>query len=354
LGKALKTFLFVSAIALTLLGSATAKGHPKARIVRELSDLKEILSFKSLEDEVYIHSHEWTEVAYGAFADDNNPQTGRPWNMFDVLYVDVPALYEMALSSMAKGEWAEALKILDKCGSEKTPVSKKSFQTTDVYRNHVPHKRFLCHLELGNTEEALSEFDKIYKNKKAHSKAQVMIKALPHLIEAKKGKLANQVADELLKLRLPRRDIVDVMIEKSFALASIKDFNNANKVLDDALDAYGDSYETLAETVEGAKARILVFYKKAYREAINMFNEAIEEKGASAGAYLFKNLGYCLAKTNKWEEARWNYLKAHTIGMSSSETKELLKLIEEANQKVASKEGNAALEAYFKEVQQTL
>ncbi len=355
LGKNIRRIIFFSVLAFASCVEVSFAKGAAARIVRELSDLSlGALSFKNLEDEVFVLHHDWLELKYGMFEGDANPQDLRPWNIYDVLYVDVPVLYEAALVSMAEGKWADALSKLEKCGEQKTAVTKALFRKTDIYRNHFFHKCFICQLQLQNSDDALLMFDKVFANRGSHSRVQVMKQALPLLLEEGRSADALEVANELLGLRLFRRDLVSVSIQKAFALAGEKKFAEVESLLDKILQDYQDVDEGLALRVQDARSDIMVYHKKDYNKALRMFKKIMDEEGASVRVEVIKRVGDCYAMTNRWEEARWYYFRAHAMGMNPEQSKTLVQAIGEANEKLASKKGNMALEAYFKEVEKTL
>lgn len=352
---ALRVLLAWGLASTTLVQSLCAKGAP-ARIVRDLSDLSSgSLSFKNLEDEVFVLSHDWLEVKYGMFEGDANPQDLRPWSVYDVLYEDVPVLYEAALVDMAGGKWVDALSKLDKCGDQKTALTKVLFKNTDIYANHFYHKRFVCHMELSKTADALLMFDKVYSNLASHSRVQVMKDALPLLLKMGRSADALKVADELLDgIRLFRKDLVAISMQKAFALAGQKKFTEAESFLDKVLKDYGDVDEGLALRIQDARIDILVDHKKDYNKALRMLKKIIADDEVSVRVELIRRLGDCYAMTRRWEEARWCYFRAHIMGMEPEQSKSLLAAIARANEKLASKKGNESLEAYFKEVEKTL
>lgn len=334
---------------------AVAKDLPKARVARELSDYQDLLGFKEQEDVVFVVDDNSETLVFGMFEGDENPQDGRAWNTFDVLYEDVPVLYESALSLMAKGDWSQAMALLEKCKNENTAVSKKRFSSTKIYKNYVPHKMFLCHLNMGETEKALSLYKEIKSNKDAHSRVAVMLQALPLLIEAGEGKESLSLADELLKFKISRRDLVDVRLQRCLALSLNKDYRQAKLDLSALVDEFGEDYANLADRVAEAETTILVYHEKNYKKAVSFFEKMLDESREKATSDTYIKLAYCYGEQSKWEEARWNYLQAYLVGQfSEAGLKSLIEKIETANSKINSEKGNLALQSFFERVKKAL
>lgn len=324
---------------------------PKARTVRELKDYHDILIFKGSEPVVFIKTDNDQTLVFGNSADDDNPQDSKAWNVFDVLYEDVPAIYELALALMAKGEWEEALKQLERCGNENTSVSKKKFSSTDVYANYVPHKYFLCYLNLGDADKTLATFEKILGHKSTHARIRVMLEALPLLIEKEKGELLQKVVAELKELSLSKRDKMEIALANALALSLGKKYAEAKTALNLVLDEYGTEFKDLASRIESINSTILVYHEKNYKAAIAYFEEIQKKSREKASADMYAKLGYCYSKMDKWEEARWNYIQAYLFGsFSKSQTLRLIESIEETNEHILPKESNAALSDFFAKV----
>ena len=338
----------------TSLYSAGPKSE-KARLARELSDYTDLLSFKDREDIIFVIEDDGLVLKYGMFEDDDNPQDSSAWNSFDVLYEDVPVLYESALSLMAKGDWKQTLELLDRCASEKTSISKSKFSDSNIFKNYVPHKKFLCYLGLGQEEKAIEVSNDIMANAKAHSRVRVMLAVLPLFIKQENGSKALSIADELLKLRLPRKDLVDVRIHHCLALSLTKDYANAKKGLSVLVDEFGADYAGLGDRVADAETTILVYHEKNYSKAIRFFEDLLSKDRTKATADVYSKLAFCYGKKDKWEDSRWNYLQAYLVGsFSDVELKELISKIEMTNSKINSENGNVALESFFGKVKKAL
>lgn len=346
------TFLLVM---LGIASSLFSANLPKARVARELGDYADLLSFKDGEDVVFIVQDDSQILKYGMFEDDDNPQDSSAWNSFDVLYEDVPPLYESALSLMAKDDWKQALELLERSADEKTAVSKSNFRTSAVYKNYVPHKKFLCYLGLGQEDKAIEIANKIMGNANAHSRVQVMLRVLPIFVKQQDGKKALSVANELKDIRLPRKNLVDVRINHCLALSLTKKYSEAKKGLSALIDEFGEDYAGLGDRVAAAETTILVYHEKNYTKAIRYFEDSLKEAREKATADTYSKLAFCYGEKNKWEESRWNYLQAYLVGsFSSADLKELISKIEMTNSKINSEKGNVALESFFGKVKKAL
>jgi hypothetical protein len=351
----MRTYFLLFAFLLGASSSLWSKDVPKARIARSLDDYADMLSFKDSEEVIYVLEDDSKTLQYGMFEDDENPQDSNALSSFDVLYEDVPILYESALSMMAKGDWEQALELLKRSSSEKTPITKKNFSSTEVYRNYVPHKEFLCHLNLGDQEKALELFEKISKNSKAHSRYRVMLNALPVLVKMEKGREALKVSEELFKIRLPRSQLVDAKIQQALALSLTKKYQDARTALADLVNKYGEDYNGLGEKVKEAETTILVYHEKNYSKAVRYFEGLLKKDRKQATSDLYIKLAYCYGQQNKWEESRWNYLQAYLVGsLKGPELKDLIAKIEKTNSRINSEKGNDALENFFGQVKQAL
>lgn len=346
-----KSFIFGTLLLLGFEAGLSAADLPKARTARDIKEYHDILIFKGSEQVVFIKTDNDQLLVFGNSADDENPQDSKAWNVFDVLYEDVPAIYELALSLMAKGEWEEALKQLDRCGEETTQVSKKKFNSTEVYANYVPHKYFLCYLNLGESEKTLATFDKILNRKSTHSRVRVMLDALPLLIENEKIESLQKVVAELKEVGLSKRDKVEIALANCLTLSLSKKYAEAKTALNLVLDEYGAEFKEIAQRVENINSTILVYHEKNYKAAIANFEEILKKSREKASAEMYMKLGYCYSKIDKWEEARWNYIQAYLFGsFSKSQTLRLIEGIEAANEHIMPKESNAALSDFFAKV----
>jgi hypothetical protein len=353
--RELKGSLVAILLGVSLASSVWAKELPKARSARELKEYADILIFKGTEDPIFVKEDDGLKLVFGSFADDDNPQDAKAWNIYDVLYEDVPVLYESALSLMAKGEWAEALKLLDRCAGENTQVSKKKFSSTDIYANYVPHKYFLCHLNLGEADKALEFSEKIQSNKMAHSRVRVMLMAIPLLIEREKAADIDKIVTELEALSLPRRDKMELALSKCLALSLNKKFKEAKASLQLVLDEYGADYSELAARVEDIQTTILVYHEKNYTQAVKVFEEILKKSREKASPDMYVKLAFCYSKLNKWEEARWNYLQAYLMGtFSKPKLLDLIAKIEETHTHIQPQEANVALGEFLEKVKKAL
>ena len=338
-------------MATIFIGSLVAADLPKARTAREIKDYFDILIFKGSEEPVFVKTDNSQTFVFGNSAEDDNPQDAKAWNVFDVLYEDVPAFYELALSLMAKGEWEQALKQLDRCGDESTQVTKKKFSSTDIYTNYVPHKLFLCYLNLGERDKALEVFEKIQNNKAAHSRVRVLLAAMPLLVEKENGEALHKVVNELKDISLSKRDKMEIALANCMALSLNKKYAEAKTNLGLVADEYGADFKELAGRVEDMNSTILVYHEKNYKQAISYFEDILQKSREKASTEMYMKLGYCYAKIDKWEEARWNYIQAYLFGSFSKKQKlRLIESIEDANTHILPKESNASLSDFFAKV----
>jgi tetratricopeptide (TPR) repeat protein len=203
-------------------------------------------------------------------------------------------------------------------------------------------------LGLGEEDKAIEIAKDIMANQKAHSRIRVMLELLPLLIKKQDGKKALAISNELLKVRVPRKDLVDVRLNHSLALSLTKKYSEAKRGLSSLIDDFGEDYAGLGERVASAETTILVYHEKNYNKAIRFFEDMLKEDRKNATADIYSKLAYCYGQKKKWEESRWNYLQAYLVGsFSSVELKELISKIEMTNSKISSEKGNVALESFF-------
>lgn len=343
-----RALIVVSLLAPSLL----AEGIP-ARLAVGLQDYRNMMGFKS-GDEVFITKSDGKRLEYKMFKEDKESTSDRAYNIFDVLYSDVPVLYETALTALAEGKYEDALKMLEKVKGEKTAKTNKSFTSTDTYKNLYRHKLFLCHMGLGNLDEALKVFEDIFANSSSHSRVNVMLEVLPHLVKKEKGRLGIQVVTELEKLRLPRRRKVEVDLNKSLFLSLNGKHSEGRKSLNEVLNTYGEM-SGIKERVQEAVTTILVYHEKNYREGIKYFNDLMEKSDRIPSWELYQKLAFCYSQQGKWEDARWNYLQAFIYGPSDkTQLESVIKGIQEASENIGAEGGDASLVQFFEKAKTTL
>ena len=341
-------FSFFSLLLLTF--SAWSATLPKAILVGELKDYIDILSLKESGEIAYIHDDNAKTIKYGMFQGDSNPTELKAWSVYDLLYVEVPQTYETALSMIARGEFESAKKLLDKCGNDKTP-SKKLFSATPIYKRYVPHKLFLCALGMNDRKEAISLYKKIDRDGMAHNRMATLKAILPILVEEKIGDLALKVSLELSKLKMAKREAIEISFLKSLALSLQKKYAEAREAINEIVGKYADDYPDLKSRSVESQSTILVDHQKNYKSGIQ-YLEDIKAKGEvffSAGMY--EKLADCLAQTGKTEEARWNYLHSFLMIEGDKNRMELVMTkIQEMNKKLGTKGGNDGIEALFAKI----
>jgi|SaaInlStandDraft_1057018.scaffolds.fasta_scaffold02630_4 tetratricopeptide (TPR) repeat protein len=348
LSRVLISFGLVSLLAPVLF----SEGIP-ARLAVGLQDYRNMMGFKS-GDEIFVTKSDGKRLEYKMFKEDKESTSERAYNVFDVLYSDVPVLYESALTSMAEGKYEEALKMLVKVKGEKTSKSNKSFTSTETFRNHYRHKLFLCHMGLANLDEALKVFEEIFGNPSAHARVNAMLEVLPYLVKKEKGRLGIQVVTELEKLRLPRRRMVGVALNKCLFMSLNGKHSEGRDALNEALSTYGDM-EGVAAKVQDAATTILVYHEKNYREGIKYFKKLMEESEKIPSWELYQKLAFCYAQQAKWEDARWNYLQAFVYGPSDKNHLDpVIKGILEATENIGAEGGDASLVQFFEKAKTTL
>jgi tetratricopeptide (TPR) repeat protein len=324
-----------------------------ARMAVGLQDYRNMMGFKS-GDEIYVTKSDGKRLEYKMFKEDKESTSDRAHNVFDILYSDVPTIYESALSAMAEGKWEEALKMLEKAKGEKTSKSNKSFTSTDTYRNLYRHKVFLCHMAVGDIDKALEVFEEILGNPSAHSRVNVMQEVLPHLVKKKKGRLGIQVVTELEKIKLPRRKMVKVALNKCLLLSLNGKHSEGRNALNELLSSYGD-IDGVGARVQEAYTTILVYHEENYREGIKYFNKLMKKSEKIPSWELYEKLAFCYAKQGKWEDARWNYLQAFVYGPSDKNSLEaVLTGIQKSTENIPSEGGDASMIKFFEKVQTTL
>lgn len=343
--------------ALTALFICVASLHaalPKAILVNDIKDYLDILSLKESGEVAYIHDDNAKTIKYGMFEGDNNPTELKAWSVYDLLYLEVPQSYETALTMIAKGEYESAKKLLDRCGDDKTP-SKKLFSATSVYKSYVPHKLFLCAVGMNDRKTAIDLFKKIERDPKAHARLFVLKEALPILVEEKEGDLALKVATELSKIRLSRRDSIEISFSMSLALSLKKKYTEAREVITEVVTKYAEDYPELNSRSVESQSTILIDHQKNYKQGIT-YLEGIKEKGEIFfSASLYEKMGDCLVELKKLEEARWNYLHAFLLEESGkNRTETLMGKVQEVNKKLGQKGGSESLEALFAKVKSNL
>jgi len=329
-----------------------AEGVP-ARLAAGLQDYRNMAGFKS-SDEIFIEKSDGKELVYKAFKDDKDTTTEKAFSYFDILYADVPALYESALTTMAEGKYEEALKMLERVKGEKTPKSGNPFTSTHTYLNLYSHKIFLCQMGLGKLDEALKVFDEIFANPSAHARVNVMQEVLPYLVQKGSGNFGLKVVDELEKLKLPRRKMAEIAVNKCLFLSLEGKHSEGRKGLDAVLATYKDMSE-MAPKVQEAATTILVYHEKNYREGVKYFTDLMAKSEKIPSWELYQKLAFCYLEQGKWEEARWNYLQAFIFGPSDRNQMEPVILgIQKATENIGAKESDASLVKFLEKVKTTL
>ncbi|MBF0196446.1 MAG: hypothetical protein HQL32_01990 [Planctomycetes bacterium] len=347
--KILSFFLFVLLVCPALI----AEDYPKARIARKLSDYIDILRFKEDEMPIFVHKDDGKKLTYGQFEGDDG-QDANAWSLFDILYEDVPVSYETGLNLMAKGEWGSALKMLKKSMDEKTP-DKKPFRGTVTYKNYLEDKLLTCYLALGNKDAAKKSFEKIKANRKTHSWVMNMIKYVSFLVEAGEGSKALTLVDELLKLPLSKKIKMNMDLDKCLALSLSKKYTEAKRLLKDTVLNYEADFSSVKDKALEIESTILIYHEKNYRAGIKFFEKILKEAREQATADTYLKLGDCYFQEKKWELSRWNYIQAYILENDNVERiKLIIEKVGQANEKIPSKEGNKAIDAFFDKVSSSL
>ena len=207
---------------------------------------------------------------------------------------------------------------------------------------------------LGNLDEALKVFEEIFGNPSAHARVNAMLEVLPYLVKKEKGRLGIQVVTELEKLRLPRRRMVGVALNKCLFMSLNGKHSEGRDALNEALSTYGDM-EGVAAKVQDAATTILVYHEKNYREGIKYFKKLMEESDKIPSWELYQKLAFCYAQQAKWEDARWNYLQAFVYGPSDKNHLDpVIKGILEATENIGAEGGDASLVQFFEKAKTTL
>lgn len=324
----------------------------KGRIADDLNSYQDMLFFKE-NDSIFIYEHDGKKIKYGNFEEDQ-PQSYRNINIFDILYEDVPTIYESALSSLAKKDYAKAIELFEASKSQKTNVTKTVFSNSKNYKNFIHHKLFLAHMGLGDVPKALDAFKEAYRNRDSHSRYRLMVDAMPLLVETGETKLAIDVAKELGEIRLSRRETVDLALQKCLALSLSGKYRDARDGLSELLTEYGADYDDLERRVKDAETTIMVYHEKNYRDAIKHYEKILEEDrtGMSADDYL--KLADAYVGRSKWEEARWNILQAYLIDSTGKRGfSKVYDRLKKVHENLPSPEGKAALEDFMEKVKAT-
>jgi tetratricopeptide (TPR) repeat protein len=344
-------FSILSILAFTFSLSAAL---PKAILVNDINDYQDILVLKQTGEVAYIHDDNAKTFKYGMFEGDKNPTELKAWSVYDLFYLDVPATYETALSMIAKKNYESAKKLLEKCGSDKTP-SKKLFSATEVYKNYVPHKLFLCALGLGDNKEAIKLYKQIDRNPKSHARVSVLKDVLPILVEEKEGDLALKVADELSKIRLASRELIEVSFSRCLALSLKKRYAESKEVLNELITKYADDNPELKSRAIETQASIFVDHQKNYKGAIDYLHKVKSGNEVFFSAYLYEKLGDCYRAMKKPQDARWNYLNSFLLIESNKvKSENVIAKIQAINKELGDRGGSQGLETLFDKVKSNL
>jgi len=345
-------FYFFSLLLLKL--TLWAAPLPKAILVSDIKDYIDILSLKESGEVAYIHDDNAKTIKYGMFEGDSNPTELKAWSVYDLLYLDVPQTYETALSMIARGQFESAKKLLEKCGDDKTP-NRKLFSATSIYKSYVPHKLFLCALGMNDRKEAINLYKKIDRDGMSHNRMSTLKAILPVLVEEKIGDLALKVSLELSKLKLAKREAIEITFLKSLALSLQKKYAEAREAINEVVGKYADDYPDLKSRSVESQATILVDHQKNYKSGIQYLQD-IKSKGEILfSANMYEKLADCLAQLGKTEEARWNYLHSFLMIEADKNRMELVMTkIQELNKKLGTKGGNDGIEALFAKIKSNL
>lgn len=346
------------ALALFLFSCASAFAqYPKARLVYKLSQYKDIVQFKSNSSPVFIHTDNSTELKFGRFEKDKNPQKRDPWNVVDVLYEDVPSSYEVALSLLANNQFEEAKEMFLKSASDDTQVSKRKFSTTKIGKNYLDEKLLMCSLGLNEKEESKEYFKKIIKNKECHSYFATMIKYIPFLVQEGDGSQAEKIIKEVVKLPLSKRKLFQIGLQRCLAISLQKKYSQAKSELKKLVREYRNDIKNIQQYARETEATILVYHEKNYRAGIKFFNRILEEDRTQAKSDTFMALAECHFNEKQWEKARWNYIQAFLVEYDPQQKEKLIKIsdrIVEINTHLNDKKGQMAINSFFEKLKTTL
>lgn len=332
--------------------------EPKeAWIINRARDYRDIIGLKKNAQRVYVVEHTPTLLRFGLFADDKQPQSQKPWGVFDILYADVPASYEIALSFLGREEYQKALEQFEKSANENTQVSKERFSGTAIGELLIKSHLLDCHVALGNKEKAMELYREIYEERKAHTWVRDSAKYADLLSKAGKGAEALQVAETLTALEdLDGPLAVDLSFFKTRSLAVQGSYDAAREELKRILDTYKTQYPEVEQRAFEMEADIIVYYEKNYDRGIDFFQKIIEENPVNAGAGVYLKLGECYLQTRKHSEAMWNLMKAYlaTPTTDKETLASIVEKVEEVSKEMDDPQQTKAIDRLFKNIKSTL
>lgn len=351
----LMSLIFTLGVLSTVSGADVKANVEKARVAHRLSDYEDIDAFIQSHDLVYVQKDTGSQTHYGLFETDENPQEFKAWEVYDLLYEDVPKTYLLGCQFLALGDYQQAKKMFVKCRKDKTP-SKKVFGNTMVYKNYVPEKLLLCALGEGDDKEAEKAFQQIINNKQAHAYVRTSIRYVKYLVDHQRsGSQAQALAEELLKKKLPVRQKAELDINRCLAISLQKKYREAKYELDRVIVKYHSGVPEIEQLKDEALSTIVIYHEKNYRHGVNLFKDLLKKNRGSVSVATYVKLGDCYAELKKYEEARWNYLRAYNLEFKDNAMiKSIIGKVEEMNKHILPEEGNAAISQLLNKVKSTL
>lgn len=342
----LRSFIVVLCLLFSIQASQAAE--LKVRVISRLEKCTDINKFKEDTEIIYIHSVKGQSITYGMFENDKNPKDGKAWLYYDLLYVDVPAKYEIGISLLARGKYEEAKEMFEASLNEKTPISKKTFKTTDQCKNFIDEKFLKCALGMKDYDTASTLYKKIVNNPNIHAQRRISVDYTFFLVEQGKGADAQKLAEKCLKFELPKSKLFEISIQRVLSISLQKKYSQAKNELKKIEGSMTDHHKNSEALLKEAYTTILINHEKNYKEGIRYFNKILEKDRINVSTDSFIKLAHCYENTKKYEDARWNLIQAYQVEFNNQER---LKFIKEKilalNEKIPSKEGNKALEKFF-------
>ncbi|MBF0243762.1 MAG: hypothetical protein HQL31_00630 [Planctomycetes bacterium] len=321
-------------------------GLEKAYIIKGEANYRGISSFKSISDPVFIHKDTGTVLSFGRFEDDKDPEKNIPWDVYDVLYEDVPQSYEIALLLLGQGEYESALQTFLKSSKDKTP-SGKTFSSTPFWKNYMDYKLLVCSLALEKFDDAKSYFDKISSNKDAHHHIVAIRDYIPYIIRQSEGKTAQQWIDYLLGFSLSEKAVIELKFQRIKALALQKKYPEAKDDLKKIQTAYLEKFPDLSERIDSLQSDILILYEKNYIAGTKFLEEKISADRRKANADIYRKLAICYVNRQDLHRARWNYMQAYLSEADPQKTREILLELKKVNNDLKSKDAENHMDPFL-------
>lgn len=308
-------------------------------------------------DPVFIVKDDSKDLHYRNFV-GGDLEKAKASEFYDLLYEDISKSYLKGLEELAKKNYQAALDLFNKSKKEKVIKSQKPFSGTTTFKYYLDDKLLHCYINLGEYKKADQLFSKIFKSGKHHAASRLKGTYIEYVVDQNLKENANEAfgyAEEILKTPRMKKELkFKLKLNRCLLLSMQRKARDARMELTRLEENYKGEIKGLKKQMREAKATILIYHQKKYRDGINLYEDLMQSNRKEASAETYLKLAYCYFNMKNYEDARWNYLQAFNLESDKLKVKNIIAKIKTVNEKIPNAEGNKNLNQLMQEIESTL